>query len=300
MSNLSKIGQKAFKIAAIVLLLFFYLYLYRFFSGYLSIIALIWVLGCMAFAIYAFLSEKQRLAIRSEFFKKTNLFFRYGDEVLYRTKHVPVRAEWTAEESGAFGYKIIDRIQNRFLQSYGGNPLNGSQVVTIIGATDREYPTDSRGFLKISFIGVRGAVFSRFITFQVLGKNVVIHLLAYLLGMPKLLDIIFFVVASPFSIFTWLLSWYREDYRIYARLAKEIDNSFEIMDMLAYYRSTQEMIAECIIDEMKVNGFYTQELAQSISFVFNNSNVNFGNQSYDNSINNYGTNYGTMGNTVNQ
>jgi len=122
MSNLSKIGQKAFKIAGIGVLLFFYLYLYQLFTGYLCIIVLIWVLGCMAFAIYAFLSEKQRLAIRNEFFNKTNLFFRYGDEVLYRTKHVPVKSEWTAEESGAFGYKIIDRIQNRFLQSYGSNP----------------------------------------------------------------------------------------------------------------------------------------------------------------------------------
>ncbi|MBN8678564.1 MAG: hypothetical protein J0M29_10085 [Chitinophagales bacterium] len=294
MFKLAKIGQAAFKIAIIVFLPFFYLFLFRLFGTFLSIVVLLWILGSIGFTIYAFVSEKKRLFLRNEFFKNDNLFFRYGEEVFYRAIPIPVKDDWSAEESGKFGYKIIDRIQDSFINSYGSNPLNGSQVVTIIGATDRERPSDSRGFLKISFAGTRGAIFSRFITFQVLGKNVVIHMLAYLLGMPKLLDIIYFVITSPFYILTWFFRWLRDEYSIYAALAKEIDNSFEIIDMEAYFVSTKKNIADCINEELKVQGLYTEKLAQIVNNTFNNANINFGNQSFGQSVNNYGANYGNM------
>lgn len=298
MVNLVKIGQTVFKIALILFLLFVYLQLYNLFDTFLSIVVLVWTLGSIGFTIYAYISEKQRLFLRNEVFKNSNLFFRYGAEVFYRAIPIPVKEAWSAEDSGKFGYKIIDRIQDNFIHSYGSNPLNGTQIVTIIGATDRERSSDSRGFLKISFTGARGAIFSRFITFQVLGKNVVIHLLAYLLGMPKLLDIINFVVASPFTILTWVFRWLRDEYSIYATLAKEIDNSFEIIDMEAYFVSTKKNIADCINEELKEQGLYTEKLAQIVNNTFNNANINFGNQSFDQSVNNYGANYGNMGNEI--
>ncbi len=295
-----KIGQTVFRVALILCLPFVYLYLYKMFGIFLGIVVLLWTVGSIGFTIYAYISEKQRLFLRNEFFKNGNLFFRYGDEVFFKTMHIPVKEAWSPEESGKFGYEIIDNIQNSFIHSYGSNPLNGSQVVALIGATDRERPGDSRGFLKISFAGARGAVFSRFITFQVLGKNVVIHLLGYLLGMPRLLDIIYFVMASPFTILTWLFRWLRQEYSIYATLAKEIDNSFEIIDMEAYYTSTKQVIANCINEALKAHGLYTRELAMIVNATFNNSNVNFGSQSFDNSINTNGANYGTVGQVVNQ
>ncbi len=295
-----KVGQKVYKVLAIILLPFLYLYLFKLFGTFMSIVVLLLVLGSIGFTIYAYISEKQRLFLRNEFFKKNNLFFRYGDEVTHKTMHIPVKEYWGPEESGKFGYEIIDRIQSTFIDSYGSNPLNGNQVVAIIGATDRERASDARGFLKISFSGARGAIFSRFITFQVLGKNVVIHLMMYLLGMPKLLDIIYFVMVSPFSIWTWLFSWLREEYSIYATLAKEINNSFEIIDMLAYFASTKEVIADCIIEALKVHDLYTPNLATIVNNTFNNSNVNFGNQSFDNSVNVQGGNSGTVGYAINQ
>lgn len=300
MFKLFKIGQTAFKLAAIVVLPFLYLFLFRFFTSFLSYIVLVWILACISFTIYAYISERRRLLLRNESFIKDNLFFRYGDEVSFRTMHIPVKEEWGPEESGKFGYMIINRIQDRFVESYGSNPLDGSQVVTIIGATDRERPSDSRGFLKISFTGIRGAIFSRFITFQVLGKNVVFHQLAYLLGMPKMLDVVFFVMTSPFTILSWVFRWFREEYSIYAALAEEIDNSFEILDMEAYYASTREVISDCIIEELKSHGLYTERLASVVINAFNNANVNFGNQSFSqNNINNSGPNYGTVAGQVN-
>jgi len=298
MFNLVKFAQTAFKIALIFFLPFLYLQLFRQFGSFLSIVVLIWTFGSIGFTIYAYISEKKRFFLRNEFFKNGNLFFRYGAEVFYRAIPIPVKDEWSAEDSGKFGYKIIDRIQDNFIHSYGSNPLNGSQIVTIIGATDRKSPGDSRGFLKISFAGARGAVFSRFITFQVLGKNVVIHMIAYLLGMPKILDIIYFVISSPFTILTWLFRWLRDEYSIYSTLAKDIDNSFEIIDMEAYFVSTKKNIADCISEELRVHGIYTEKLGQIINNTFNNANVNFGNQSFDQSINNHGANYGNMGNEV--
>ncbi|GEM_PF-1281233 len=300
MFSFIKVGQTVYKIAIIIFLIFLYFYLYKLFGTFLSIVVLLWTFGCIGFTIYAYVSEKKRMFLRNEFFKKSNLFFRYGNEVLFKTMHIPVLESWSPENSGKFGYKIINRIQDQFINSYGSNPLGGTQVVTIIGATDRDRLTDSRGFLKISFAGARGAVFSRFVTFQVLGKNLVIHLIAYLLGMPKPLDIIVFVIASPFSIWSWLFRWLRDEYSIYATLAKEIDNSFEIVDMLAYFASTKEVISDCIIEELKANGLYNENLGITVNNTFNGSNVNFGSQSFDQSANNYGTNYGTMASEVNQ
>jgi hypothetical protein len=295
-----KVGQTIYKIALIVFLLFLYYYLYNLLGRALSIIEMLWVLGCIGFSIYAYVSEKQRMSLRNEFFKDNNLFFRYGEEVLFKTIHLPVKESWEPEDSGAFGYKIIDRIQNEFIKSYGSNPLDGTQVVSIIGATDRDRPGDSRGFLKISFSGARGAIFSRFVTFQVLGKNVVIHLIAYLLGMPKLLDIIVFVISSPFTVWSWLIRWLRDEYSIYASLAKEIDNSFEIIDMEAYFASTKVVISDCIISELKAHGLYSENLEIIVNNTFNSSNINFGSQSFDNSFKNYAPNYGNMAKEIKQ
>lgn len=293
-----KLGQRTFKVLACIFLPYlFFVFIPSFF--YPTLVRLL-ALGIMVFTVIAYFAEKGRIEKGNERFRKSNLFFRYGEEVLNRAMAIPVHKNWQPAESGAFAFGMITRIQRVFMESFGSNPLNGNQVVTIIGATDSQRPSDSRGFLKISFTGPRGAIFTRFVTYQVLGKNVVVHLLVYMLGIPKFLDVLFYILSSPLRFWGWIYKWAINEYSIYSSIAKDIDSSFEIMDMRAYLASTDHVIADCIVDELMVYGLYAEGLAGQVYQTFNNCQFNFGDDVYGDKVEgnknvNQGINYGNIG-----
>ena len=265
-----KLGQRIIKILGSLLLVYFYIF---WLQGWLMYSIAFAIIG---FTIYAFFAEKTRIESGNERFRGDNLFFRYGEEINYRSIPIPVKSTWKTEDSIEFGNSILNRIQNEFLNTYGNSPLNGKQIVSPIWAADSERPSDTRGFLKISFTGGRGAIFSRFINYQILGKNIVLHRMVHLLGIAQWYEMIFFFLASPFSILFWIYRWIRGEYSVYGAIAGDVGNSFEIMDLRAYYVSTHRIIEDAIIEELKSNDLLSEELGMTLQNVFNN--YNFGNQ----------------------
>lgn len=271
-----KIGQKPLKIAASFLLACFYIF---FLQGW---IMYGYVIVIMAFTIYAFFAEKTRIEKGNESFRGDKLFFRYGEEISFASFPIPVKPSWQPENTISLGNAVLNRIQSEFLNAYGDTPLNGKLLVSPIWATDSTRPSDTRGFLKISFTGSRGAILSRFVNYQVLGKCLVINRIVHLLGIAQWYEIIFFLLASPVSIFFWIYRWIRGEYSIYGAVAGDIGNSFEIIDLRAYYVSTHEIIQNAIIEELKSHDLLSEELRMVIQNNFNNYGTinNSGNQNF--------------------
>lgn len=284
-----KVGQKVIKIVGSLLLIGFYIYWP---SGWVAYGV---ILGIIGFTVYAFFAEKTRIESGNERFRGDNLFFRYGKEIDSKSLPIPVKASWEAEESINFGNTILNSIQSDFLNSYGNTPLNGKQIVSPIWVTDSERPADTRGFLKVSFTGSRGAIFSRFVSYQVLGKNIVLHMMVHLLGIAQWHEMLFFFLSSPFTIIFWIYRWIRGEYSIYGAVAGDIGNSFEVIDLRAYFVSTRSIIETAITRELKNNDLYSEELKIILNSTLNN--VNFGSQNFGNQ--NFGNqNFGAAGNMI--
>ena len=272
MFTLFKVGQKIIKIVGSMLLIAFYIY---WLSGWIAYSVIFAIIGL---TVYAFFAEKTRIERGNERFRGDNLFFRYGREIDSKSISVPVKDSWDAEESTNLGNAILNGIQNDFLNTYGNSPLNGKQIVSPIWVTDSERPADTRGFLKISFTGSRGAIFSRFVNYQVLGKNVALHMMVHLLGRAQWYEMLFFFLASPFTIIFWIYRWARGEYSIYGAVAGDIGNSFEVIDLRAYFVSTRSIIEAAIVRELKANNLFSEELKITLQTVFNNNN--YGNQNF--------------------
>lgn len=223
--------------------------------------------------IYLFFREKKKIESGNERFRDDNLFFRYGSELPFEVIPIPVKDEWGEQESTRFADGLIQRMMNDFVSVFGNNPLHGKQIVGIISVTDSDQPSDSRGFLKISFSGRRGAILTRFFTYEVLGKNVVLHRLVYLLGIANWWDKLFYFMTSPLTILFWIWRWIKGEYSIYAAVAKGIDHSFEKLDLRAFYASSEEILKDAIIAELKANDLYTPQLAMIINQTFNTFNM---------------------------
>lgn len=268
--SLLNFNKKPFKIIGSFFLLCTY---YYFFYGLLGCGLILITIG---FSIYAFISEKKLIRQGNERFHGDNLFFRYGKELVYSIFPIPVNPSWKIEESVAFANSLMDRIKNYFIDHYGSTPLNGQQIVTIVNVTDSNRPNDTRSFLKISFLGSRGALFSRFITYQLVGQYVVLHRAAYLLGIVHWYDIVFFVLSSPITILFWIVSWFKGEYSIYASIARNIGNSFESIDHRAYHVASAALITNATADELKAHGLYTEEMDRQMTFNFNGTINQFG------------------------
>jgi hypothetical protein len=269
--SLINLDTKPFKIIGSLLLVCFYAFYFPF-----GTIGYVVVLVAFCISAYAFFSEKKLIRQGHERFHGDNLFFRYGNELTYTIFSIPVDPKWESEESTNFANGLMDRIIKYFNEYFGATPLNGQQLVNIISVTDSDRTSDTRNFIKISFKGSRGALFTRFITYQLVGKYIVLHRAAFLLGIAHWYDILFFILFSPFSIWLWLYSQIKGEYSVYSRIARGIGNSFEVLDVRAFYESSATLITNATKDELKAHDLYTDELAAQFNINFNGTINQYG------------------------
>jgi hypothetical protein len=267
MINTSKTSQTASKVFTILALLCFYPYCYFFVNklfGRPSYILMAWIYGSMALSLLAWLIESYELGNRPKYFKKYNQFARHGMEVFFRTVQVPIKSTWTAAETHDFGAKILANIQDGFTQTYGLHPLGGHQVVTSFKVSAQGHSDAESPCLKVSFIDARGYVFSRFVTYKVLGNNLVVHQLGYFLGKTSLLHFIHFIFLSPLTVATWSVQWARNEYSVYAAQAQQVGNAFTRIDLMSYFAASQAEVANGIIAGLKENNLYNDGLGNNI------------------------------------
>jgi len=257
--NLTNLDTKPIKVIGSFLLVYFY-----FFYLPLGTIGYVVILLVLGFSTYAFFSEKKLIRQGHERFHGDKLFFRYGNELVYDIFSIPVDTKWETEQTINFANGLMNQIINYFDEYFGDNPLNGQQLVNIITVTDSDRTSDTRSFVKVSFKGSRGGIFTRFITYQLVGKYIVLHRSAFLLGIAHWYDILFFILSSPFSIVFWIYSWIKGEYSIYARTARGIGNSFESLDLKAFYESSASLITNATIQELKTHNLYTDEISNRI------------------------------------
>lgn len=275
MTNLLRslhLNSKYFKIIASFVLLYFYCFwLHYFLYGFLLLI--------MGFTYYAYVTEVQRIASGDEYFKDDNIFFRYG--ALARSYVFPIRTKdhWSQAESRQFADELVGRFQNDLRNMLSENPLEGKHEINIIGVFDQNRPRNGRGFLKSAFTGVNGAMVTNVITYQLVGKTVALHHETYTLGWGRWYDILYFVVMSPITIITWIVSWLRNLYSVRAAINRDVNNSFEQYDLDSFYSASIEVVTETLRRYLKEKDLYTDYVSQTIQNfidVGNNNIFNIG------------------------
>jgi hypothetical protein len=226
------------------------------------------IAGLMGIVAWAYHKDKEREHHALDDFKNDNLLYRYGYKINETTIPVPVKPEWTDKEIERFvealRQKIASQIQSRFASA-------GVQVANAVSIKDTDLPSDDRKFLKVIFRSKRGSQASHFITYAIAGKYVVIHYLSRIRGTYRWHDVVDFIIFGPLSIWFWGVDWLQNQYSIIAAISRIVRNSYDQLDLMAYFEASYLVLLEETRNFLKEQGLLTEELNQIIINNINNS-----------------------------
>lgn len=220
-------------------------------------------------------------------FKGDNLFFRYGSRINRTDFSIPVDPNWSDEKIQNFAAEMSQTIA---LKTHERLKQPKVDLVTIM---DKELNSDRKNFLKMVFRTTRGSQLSHFVHYAVAGKSIVAHYFTYIRGTYHSYDVFNFIFFSPVSIWFWSIPWLNNKFSIISSISKNIDNSFDIIDLSTFYESSYYALLDETRIILKEKGLLTEELAQVI---FNNINNN--NSQNVNISNSSGLNLGSISNFV--
>lgn len=241
---------------------------------YLSIIvstigiALIFLGAIMAVAYWAYTIDQEREKSSTDDFKDDNLFFRHGQRINRTVFSIPVDTNWSDAEVLSFASSMREELINRTSDKLG---TSGNVFTESIEIHDRKKTSDSKTFLKMSFKTVRGSKLTHFVHYAVVGKSIVAHYFTYVQGTYEWDDVVNHILVSPMSIWFWGIAWYVNRHSIISAMSKNIENSFDVMDLSTYNQASYFVLMDETRAFLKENNLLSDELAQVIFNNINNS-----------------------------
>jgi hypothetical protein len=236
----------------------------------------------LAVASIAYLRDRHREEYAMDDFKGSRLFFRYG-QLLYRAViSIPVREEWSFQATQVSAQTLRATLAQRIVRRL---PAESVQVIGDNVITDRktsEHKTFIRAWVRSSF----GSMVTFFVHYAVFGHTITAHYYTYRRGAHHDWDAVKFILASPLTIWFWLIPWLRNRYSIIASSSHFRESSFDEIDLLTMFCVVHRVVfgeTEKMLEEAHL---LTEDIRQQIHNHINNynhigisgsSNVNIGN-----------------------
>ena len=218
--------------------------------------------------VWMYKRDKQHEKRPEDDFTGTNLLFRYGVRVNRAVLPIAVDPEWTEEGIQNFVEGLQQAVAVRIEESFSSSDV---EVVLPVNITDRSLPSDSRDFLKIVYRSTRGSQLSHFIRYEKVGRVVVAHHFTFLRGRYEWHDVVDFVVTAPFHIWFWVFDWMRNQYSIVATLGRDVDNSYDQIDIETFFEASLFNILDETRRALEKEGLLTRDLERAISIHIDNS-----------------------------
>lgn len=239
----------------------------------LSCVAPIGVFGLlMGLMVYIFNTDRKREVDASDDFKKNRLFIRYGYEFNKISIPVPVKADWEDKDIAALVDELRTKLANQFKTRYAADKV---EVLNPVYVKDKDLPSDSRAFLRITYNSRRGSRISHFIHYAIAGKYVVIHYTSRVRGNYRWHDIVDFVISGPMTIWGWGLDWIQNQFSVISYISRFVTNSYDEIDLKTFFDSSYYVMLDETRDFLDEKGLLTKELEQVIINNINNSqNIN--------------------------
>jgi hypothetical protein len=241
----------------------FYLGLFELFGAKaIFFLALFFVLS-----ILAYLGDKTRETQAMEDFAGDRLFFRYGEQVDSAAIPIPVDPKWGFEETQSYAetlrLSLARRVASRLPESLV--QVLGNVVVTDQGTGEQ------KAFLRVCVRSRFGSLLTHFVHCANFGQTITAHFFTYVRGVHRDLDVLKFVLLSPFTLWFWGLPWLLNRYSIIAHLSAYRASSFDGIDLRTMFCLTNKVVFEETQALLTEAGLMTEEILQIINNrIYNN------------------------------
>jgi hypothetical protein len=261
--------------------IFFILFFYATATVTFGYRALIVFMILMLPAVFAYIKDKEREAQGMDNFTGTRLFFRYGDEVHHISFSVPVKAEWSPEETTRFAARLREDLARR-VGARIPPALAQADLLTIADQQSGE----KKDFLRILVRSRFGSLLAHFVHYASYGQTVTAHYFTFVRGIQTDWAVARFVIESPFTIWFWGIPWLLNQYSIIAEISRFRTSSFDGIDLQTMYNLTRYVLLCETQEVLEEAGLLTEEVRQIIFNQFNStqsisvagsSGVSFGN-----------------------
>lgn len=197
------------------------------------------------------------------------VFFRYGVQVASAVWAIPVKPEWSSEETGSFAESLRLRVAEKVRAHL---PSNAVQILDSVMIREKNRSL-RKPFARIWARTGLGSLIVHFLHFADFGRSLTLHYRSFVRGTHTRLDVIKFVVASPLSFWLWIWPWINNEYSIHSRLSSFYNSSYDDMDLQTIYSTTHSLLLNGLQEVLEEEGILTEELQQLIFNQITNSNV---------------------------
>jgi hypothetical protein len=223
----------------------------------------------MGLGVWAYQADHEREKQSLDDFQGGGLFFRYGTQVESARWVVPVKPEWSAEETRAFAEtlrrKVAERIDHHL-------PDDSVQVMGTVVIREKNRSL-GKEFARVCAKTGLGSLIVHFFHFAPFGRSMTLHYRSFVRGTHTPLDIVKFVLASPLSFWLWIWPWANNEYSILSRLSHFYESSYDDMDLQTIYVTSHSLLLNELRNVLEEEGILTEELRQMIFNQITNNNV---------------------------
>lgn len=233
--------------------------------------ALIIFIPCFVLSACAYMGDKTRENHSMDDFSGGRLFFRYGLTVDSTYIPIPVDRKWGFEETQSYAQKLRLSLAQRLAARL---PESLAQVLGAVVVKDRD-TGEQKEFLRVCVRSRFGSLLTHFVHYASYGQTITAHYFTYVRGIHNDLDVLKFVILSPFTLWSWGVPWLLNRYSIISHLSVYRASSFDGIDMRTMYCLTNKVVYEETEKLLTEAGLITEEIRQVIyNNIYNNNQQN--------------------------
>ena len=244
----------------------------------------------MVIGVLAYQGDLEREKQSLDDFNGGGLFFRYGLEVANANWVIPVKTEWSAEETRSFAESLRRKVAERMRRHL---PDASVQVLDTVVIREKNRSL-GKEFARVWTKTELGSLMVHFLHFASFGRSMALHYRSFIRGTHTSFDIVKFVLATPLSFWFWIWPWANNEYSIISRISHFCESSYDDIDLHTIYITSRDLLLTELRDILEEEGILTEELRQMIFNQITNNNVQNISASHGGSV----TVGGSVGQTV--
>jgi hypothetical protein len=233
--------------------------------------ALLIIIPCFVISACAYMGDKAREHQSMDDFSGGRLFFRYGNQVDSTYIPIPIDRKWGFEETQSYAQTLRLSLAQRIAARL---PESLAQVLGNVVVKDRG-TGEQKEFLRVCVRSRFGSLLTHFVHYASYGQTITAHYFTYVRGIHSDLDVVKFILLSPFTLWFWGGPWLLNRYSIISHLSVYRASSFDGIDMRTMYCLTNKAVYEETEKLLTEAGLITEEIRQVIyNNIYNNNQQN--------------------------
>ncbi len=223
----------------------------------------------MGLSVYLVQLDKERETKGDDHFWGEGLFYRYGSAIEDISVPIPIKPDWSREQTRSFAADLRQRLASRLLVKL---PDDHAQVLAPLSITEQK-TQQAREFLRILIRSPYDSRLTFFLHFAPFGSTVAAQYVAYIRGRFSDWDVVKFALLSPFTIWAWLIPWMLNRYSLCAAISHYAENDFDVIDLQGIHTATRNLVLTELEKLLAEDGMLSETLRQVFNFCITNNNT---------------------------